>query len=248
MKSKLSRSIFTGGLVAVIGLCLSIGLSYLPLSRIGAQNSIPSAKATMYAGNIAYSAAKLGPGASESSWFTVMHGVMKTSEQKDMIMTASMEVGLYTKTLVRSKLGTPDTSSASAGIEVRVVVDAGTSKERIAYPGNVIFGRRTQELTATFQGIIDKCLSVDPATGSVIIDENCVTPEELSLILDTMNANSFVFALDDMGSGVHSVKVQARMALNNTVQLGDVEARCAIGKGSMSVEEVRLVKGMQIDF
>jgi hypothetical protein len=38
------------------------------------------------------------------------------------------------------------------------------------------------------------------------------------------------------------------MALNNTVQLGEVEARATIGKGSMSVEEVRLVKGMQIDF
>ena len=47
-----------------------------------------------------------------------MHGVMKTSQQKDMVMTASMEVGLYTRTLVRSKLGTPDTSSATAGVEV----------------------------------------------------------------------------------------------------------------------------------
>jgi hypothetical protein len=38
------------------------------------------------------------------------------------------------------------------------------------------------------------------------------------------------------------------MALNNTVQTGEVEARCAIGKGSMAVEEVRLVKGMEISF
>ncbi len=51
-----------------------------------------------------------------------------------------------------------------------------------------------------------------------------------------------------VGAGVHSVKAQARMALNTTVQTGEVEARCTIGEGSMSVEEVRLVKGMQIEF
>jgi hypothetical protein len=95
-------------------LCLSIGLSYLPLSRTGAQSGTPSAKATMQIGNIAVMAAKLGAGSSKSNWFTVMHGVMKTSEQKDMVMTASLEVGLYTRTLVRSKLGTPDTSSERA--------------------------------------------------------------------------------------------------------------------------------------
>jgi hypothetical protein len=248
MKRKVSRYLFTGGLVAVIGLCLSIGLSYLPLSRIGAQSGAPSAKATMQMGNIAVMTAKLGAGSSKSNWTTIMHGVMKTSEQKDMIMTASMEVGLYTRTLVKSKLGTPDTSSASAGVEVRMVVDAGTPNERIAYPGPVIFGRRTQELTATFQGLIDGCLTVDPATGSVIINETCVRPEELQLVLDTMNANAFVFGLDDLGSGVHSVKMQARMSLNTTVQTGEVEARCTMGKGSMAVEEVRLVKGMQIEF
>jgi hypothetical protein len=248
MNTKLSRSLFTGGLVAVIGLCLSIGLSYLPLSRTGAQTGTPSAKATMAMGNIAVMAAHLGPGNLKSNWSTVMQGIMKTSQQKDLLMTASMEVGLYTRTLVRSKLGTPDTSSASAGVEVRMVVDAGTANERIAYPGAVIFGRRTQELTATFQGLIDGCLSVDPATGGVVIDPTCVRPEELQLVLDTMNANAFVFGLDDLGSGVHSMKLQARMVMNNTVQLGEAEARCTMGKGSLAIEEVRLVKGMSVEF
>src|SRR5262245_18499876 len=174
MNRQLRRSIFAGALVAVIVLCLGIGLSYLPLGRTGAQSGTPSAKATMQMGNIAVQAAKLGAANSKSNWLTMMSGTMKTSEQKDMVMTASLEVGLYTRTLVRSKLGTPDTSSATAGVEVRVVVDAGTPNERIAYPGAVIFGRRTQELTATFQGLIDGCLTVDPATGGVVIDPTCV--------------------------------------------------------------------------
>jgi hypothetical protein len=44
------------------------------------------------------------------------------------------------------------------------------------------------------------------------------------------------------------MKLQARMVMNTTVQLGDAEARCTMGKGSMSVEEVRLVKGMSVEF
>src|SRR5262245_32950276 len=102
MNRQLSRSIFTGGLMVVIGLCLSIGLSYLPLGKTKAQSGVPSAKSTMQMGNIAVMGAKLGAGSSKSNWATVMHGVMKTSEQKDMVVTASLEVGLYTRTLVRS--------------------------------------------------------------------------------------------------------------------------------------------------
>ncbi len=246
MNRNVSRILFTGAAVAVIALCLSIGLSYLPLSRTGAQSSLPSAKAIMQMGPITVMDARLSATNPMSNWQTIMSGSMKTSEQKDMLMTASLEVGLYTRTLVRSKLGTPDTSMASAGVEVRMVVDEGTPNQRIAYPGDVIFGRRTQELTATFQGLIDGCLTVDPTTGAVIINETCVKPEELQLILDTMNANSFVFGLDDLGSGVHTMKVQARMVMNTTVQTGDAEARCAIGKGSRAVEEVRRVKGTAV--
>src|SRR5262249_40284880 len=146
---------------------------------------------------------------------------LKTSQQKDLIITAAMEVGLYTRTLVRSKTGTPDTSSASAGVEVRMVVDQGTPNERIAEPGVVVFGRRTQELTATFQGLIDGCLTVDPTTGAVILDPNCVQPETLQLVLDTMNANSFAFGVANMSAGGHTMKVQARMVMNTTVQTGD---------------------------
>ena len=246
MKKHFNRFLFIGGFLAAIALCFVFALSYLPQSRSAAQTSLPSSKAALKMGNIAVMDARLGAGSTKSGWQTMMSTVMKTSQQKDLVMTASMEVGLYTRTLVRSKLGTPDTSSASAGVEVRVVVDEGTPNQRIAEPGDVIFGRRTQELTATFQGLIDGCLSVDAATGAVILNPTCVTPETLQLVLDTMNASTFVFALPDMGSGVHTVKMQARMTLNTTVQTGDVEARATIGKGSLAVEEVRLVKGADI--
>jgi hypothetical protein len=246
MSRSFNRLLLGGAFLAVAALCLSIGSAYLPLSKTGAQTSLPAAKATMQLGNINVMDARLGAANTKSNWQTIMSGSMKTSQQKDLVMTASLEVGLYTRTLVSSKNGVSDTSSAMAGVEVRVVVDAGTPNERIAYPGDVVFGRRNQQLTATFQGLIDGCLTTDLTTGSVILNQDCVRPETLELVLDTMNASSFVFALDDMGSGVHTMKVQARMVMNTTVQTGDVEARCTIGKGSMAVEEVRLVKALDI--
>ena len=239
---RFNRLLLVGAFVAVAALCLTIGLQ----SRTGAQTSLPSSKATVQLGNINVMDARLGAAKTTSAWQTIMSGSMKTSSQKDMLVTASMEVGLYTRTLVSSKNGVSDTSSALAGVEVCVVLDEGTSKERTAYPGTVVFGRRNQQLTATFQGLIDGCLTTDLTTGSVIINPTCVRPETLELVLDTMNANSFTFAMDQMGSGVHTMKVKARMVMNTTVQTGDVEARCTIGKGSMSVEEVRLVKGLDI--
>src|SRR5262245_51038719 len=246
MSRRLNRLLLGGAFLAVAAVCLSVGSGYLPLRKTGAHTSLSSAKATVELANVNVMDARLRAADTPSNWQTIMSGATKTSQQKDMVMTASLEVGLSTRTLVSSKNGTSDTSSALAGVEVRMVVDAGTKNERIAYPGDVVFGRRNQQLTATFQGLIDGCLTVDATTGGVIIDPLCVRPETLELVLDTMNASSFVFALDDMGSGVHTMQMQARMVMNTTVQTGDVEARCTIGKGSMAVEEVRLVKGLDI--
>src|SRR5262245_11809317 len=245
MSRRFYRLLVIGAVVAIAAVCLSIGLGYLP-QRTGAQSSLPSSKTTMQLGNISVIDARLGLSNTTSNWQTVMRGTMKTSQQKDLMMTAAMEVGLYTRTLVSSKNGVSDTSSALAGVEVRMVVDGGTPNEQIAIPGNVVFGRRNQTLTATFQGLIDGCLSTDPTTGGIIIDPTCVRPETLELVLDTMNANSFIFACPNMSAGVHTMQVQARMVMNTTFQTGDAEARCLLGKGSMAVEEVRLVKGYDI--
>jgi len=243
MNKHITRLLIASGFVLFIAAFTTIGVLFVPNNGTSAQTSLPASKSAIQVGNIGVMSGKLGPGNTTSSWMDVMSTQMKTSSQKDLVMTVSMEVGLYTRTLVRSKLATPDTSSASAGVEMRVIVDPGPN-QRIMEPGEIVFGRRTQELTATFQGIIDKCLTL--TNGAITVDTTCVTPEELQLVLDTMSANAFVFALDDMGSGVHTMKVQARMKLNNTVQLGEVEARATIGKGSCSVEEVRLVRGADI--
>jgi len=205
----------------------------------GAQAQTQSSKSAVQCGKI--SVLELGATAKATPWQTIMQSTLKTSQQKDLTIGVSLECGLYTKTLVRSKNGEADSSAATAGIEIQVLVDG-----KPAQPGEVVFARRSQTLTATFQGLFDSCLTVDTNTWSVIIDETCVRPEELELILDTMNANHFNFILDDVGVGVHTIQVQSRINLGSTAQAGSAVATATIGKGSLVVEEIRLVKDSEI--
>ena len=43
----------------------------------------------------------------------------------------------------------------------------------------VVFSRRTQTLSAVFQGLLDGAISVDLVTGAVTIDEALLLPEEV---------------------------------------------------------------------
>jgi len=207
--------------------------------------SQPSAKATAKVGYInVLSEIAAGTNStvnSDTGWRNILANTLKTPSQKDAFVVVSLEVGLLTDTLVRSKNGVSDTSMATAGVEVRVMVDG-----KQALPGKVVFGRRTQTLTATFQGIIDGCLSVDPTTGGVVLDPNCVRPEELGLILETMNANSFSFIVPDLPSGTHTFQVQARINAGASAQQGSAKARGLIGNGSVTVESVRLIRNEDI--
>jgi len=217
------------GLAVVLVVALAVGVGVATGSE-----GHPAAKATAKVGDIHVIDAE------SLEWTTVLENTLKTPNQKDLFIDVSLECGLYTKTKVKSKGGVPDTSSAEAAIDVRVLVDG-----EEAYPGEVVFASRSQTLTAVFQGLIEGCLTVDEE-GNVIIDEECLEPEELELILDTMNANSFNFIMDDLTSGVHTVEVQARIDTAIGAQEGEAQAMATIGKGSVTVEEVRMIKGEDI--
>src|SRR5262245_7341766 len=222
------------------GILGSALIAALAASTAQAQSQ-PSSKVTAKIGNIAVLREVSSPAdPTIGPWGTILSNTLKTPNQKDLFIGVSLEVGLLTQTLVKSKNGQSDTSQASAGVEVQVLVD-GTP----ALPGTVVFGRRTQTLTATFQGLIDGCLTND--NGVIIIDPNCVQPEVLELILETMNANAFNFIVQDLTPGVHTIAVQARINLGATAQAGSASARGLIGKGSLTVEEVRLIKTPDIE-
>jgi hypothetical protein len=172
-------------------------------------------------------------------WTTILSNTIKTANQKDLFIDVSLETGLYTQTKVRSN-GNKDTSSADATIKVQVLVDGVP-----AYPGDVVFDQRSQTLSATLGGILENCTDSN-GDGDIDLNDCTLAPEEIELILDTMAAHSFNFIMDDLGPGEHAVEVQAMISTSGSSGAGSASANATIGNGSVTVEEVRLIKGEDI--
>jgi len=173
-----------------------------------------------------------------SDWHTVLEQNLKMANNHDLLINAGFEVGLYTSTTVSSKLMVTDTSTATASVKLRVLVD-GTA----AAPGEVVFSKRTQTLTATLEGAIDGCLSIITNSAGnlqIVLNTNCVLPEVIGLIQDTVSANSFLFAVPNLSSGFHNIKIQAKIDFQGSAQNGTFTAAALLGKGTFTAESVRL--------
>jgi hypothetical protein len=222
-----------------------VGLVVAALARpVLADLTNASSKCTVKSGDINLIDGPMTSGNKEGQWTTILQNQIKTSAVADLLVTTSLECGLYTGTTVKSQNNITDTSSSLARIQVQVLVDGAP-----AIPGTVTFCSRSQTLSASLMGIITNALSVDPTTGAIIINTSLLTPEQISLVLETIEANSFSFVLENVGTGIHTVQVQARIDLGVTYQTGSAVAKASIGKGTMSVEAVRLVnKGANVSF
>jgi hypothetical protein len=220
---------------AIVGILALLAL--LMAATSNAQNSQPSSKVTAKTANLTLLPKTSGTG----DWQTLLSNTIKTANQKDLFIGASFEVGLFTQTKVTSKNMTTDTSTAQANVQVRVLLD-GT---RVVEPGEVVFGRRTQTLSATLEGAIAGCLTiVTNADGSlsIVLDQACVLPETIELILDSMDAATFNFVAVDVPQGVHTISIQARIDTTGSAITGSWSAFGTVGKGTMTVESVRLIK------
>ncbi len=244
----------TFGAAALLGVILVAGLVLSNYqARVGAEG-FPSAKHAVAIDElIDLSQAAGGPpnSAGDTGWVNILQTNIKTSSQKDLIFDIALQCGIVTDTTVKSSGGNQSSATARANIAVRVWVDA-----QLAEPNNgtdatgdpnaegIVYCDRIQTLAAKFAGL--NC-TADPTTGVV----TCADPEELQLILKTLNANAFNFALDDVGVGVHTITVQARAQAS--VNFDDdafggalAGAEAFTGAGSMVVEEVRLQKDASI--
>ena len=67
---------------------------------------------------------------------------------------------------------------------------------------------------------------------------------EQELELETLDAASFSFVDVDVPVGVHQICVQARIRVKT--EGGDVEAEGVVGKGTVTVESVRLIRGEDV--
>jgi len=61
-----------------------------------------------------------------------------------------------------------------------------------------------------------------------------------------MSANAFNFIVANVGSGVHTIDVQAKLETSSDYQNGSAEAYATIGKGSAVVDETKMIKDATI--
>lgn len=226
------------------------------LVSIGASaQSIPSAKATFaYSSLIALPSCSSTDaagcsGVSDTGWKTILKQQLKTANQKDLFIGASLQCGIVTDTTVKSMTGSLDTAEARGTIRVKVKITAPNGTVTYAQPSTgvdatnsvgdgIVYCDRIQTLKARFSGL--NCTA--DAFGLV----TCTNPEELQLILKTLNANAFNFVAANVVSGVNTIEVLARSSAATSAtgingSLGNANA--FIGAGSVAIEEVRMIKG-----
>lgn len=233
-----------------------LGLLAAGLVSMGASaQSIPASKATFAYNSLirlpacsSTDAAGCG-GTSDTGWNVILRQQLKTANQKDLFIGASLQCGIVTDTTVKSLNGSLDTAEARGTIRVKVRITAPNGAVTYAQPstgvdatnavGNgIVFCDRIQTLTAKFSGL--NC-RVD---GYGVV--SCADPEQLQLILKTLNANAFNFVAPNVVSGVNTIEVLARSSAATAAtgyngSLGNANA--FIGAGSVAIEEVRMIKG-----
>ena len=183
----------------------------------------------------------------EGGWQPILAQRIKTANEKGLAVTVSLECGLFTKTVVKTKAITK--AEAKASVKVRVLVDG----DEVADPGPVTFCSRSSKTSAALSDIFTKpenesCFLVDGSDEIVKIDPTCLADEELELLEDSMSAHSYFFYYGDATPGEHTVTVEALIdettgAEGEDTLAADQGAKATLGNGSVLIEEIRLIHG-----
>lgn len=181
-------------------------------------------------------------------WHNIMTTTIKTSNVADLFVDTSLVTGLYTSTQVKGNgNGSTSTATAMGGVFIRVVMDPQFDANgnviggNYAYPdegAGVTFDQRIQTLTANLGNIFSDCFANGGNTGT-----GCtLTQEQITLALATTSAHSYNFILLNVGTGMHTLVVQAQVNTSATGNNGGIAISNAMfGLGSLTVESVRLV-------
>jgi hypothetical protein len=221
-----------------------------------------SAKATAQCVNL-----REVPYSSPEYWYPVFKSSIHTANDKELITDVSFEIGIITDTTVWSKRLQRAVANAMAKVEILVVMNPGYTADpegreiwdesgEVALPGEVTFAMRDQTLVARLAGQLP--LVYNPEDGLWYVkngfDLTEIEEEMIRLTLDTLTAHSFNFVLPNCLSGTHAVTVFARLTytdFDETIPLTDDDLDPAVtygfshaylGKGSVTIEEVRMVK------
>ena len=182
-------------------------------------------------------------------WHNIMTTSIKTSNVADLFVNTSLVTGLYTSTQVKGNgSGSTSTASAMGGVQVRAVMDPQFDANgnvvggAYAYPDDqgtgITFDQRIQTLTANLGNIFTDCFANGGNTGT-----GCtLSQEQITLALETTSAHSYNFILVNVGTGTHTLLIQAQVNTAATGNNGGVAISNAMfGLGSVTVESVRFV-------
>lgn len=173
-------------------------------------------------------------------WKDLLHTTLTTPQRKDLQMEVSLEAGLHTDAPARGRPARADGVPARGTLELRVLVD-GTP----VAPGALTLTEHPQHLMARLGDLLGSCADAD-ADGTVLASECIFTGEEQRRVLRALEPLEVSISLDDIGAGTHELRVQARVSVSSHGASGSASAGAWIGRGSITLEEVRLVKSFDI--
>lgn len=165
--------------------------------------------------------------------------MIKTSNQKDLIISVTAEAALFTDTKISGKGATDLNDMDRASIQVWAELDG-----QEVFPGKVTFAERIQTLNGRLSPVITEPCD-ENGDGIINNTEECWIniPEEVELILDTTNANGFNFLALNVPEGEHTIKVFATISTDESSASGEVSAdpKAVVGKRTVIIQEARLI-------
>ena len=162
--------------------------------------------------------------------------IIHVPSQKDLVVALTAEAVLFTNTTIKgTKTLDYQTSQDTASIQVWVNATSltGTYTDT-AFPGEVTFAERIQTLSGRLNWGIKEC---DDGSGYLCFAD---IPQEITLALDTTNANGFNFILMDLPSGDYKITAYARISEEESGDNPSGDVRAAVGKRTMVVYEANI--------
>lgn len=253
-KVRFGSLVSTAGAAAVLMACSGTGQpvptdqnGYVLSSAATSGSTNASAKAVAAINTVSVCAASGGVPCTANStagtvgvWQDVMAAQIKTSSVADLFIGPSLVTGIYTSTTVTgNNTGSKSSATAMGGVQVRVLVDGVPG---VAFPDStgegVTFDQRIQTLSANLGNVFTSCF----ANGGTTATGCTLTPEQITLVLQTTSAHSFNFVALNVGTGTHTVKIQAQLNTSATGTNGGLASAYALyGLGSLTIDSVRLV-------
>lgn len=150
----------------------------------------------------------------------ILSETVKTSKTQDLLFGVSLECAITT---ALETIGN-DEAQASGSIKVWIEIDGqkiGIAEDDTDRADNV-------------KGEVTFCDRTYRRTTSLFEDEEAT----IKTFLDTKSAHSFNWVALDMGSGIHTIEVVAKLDQATSGGQTDTTARIAIGKRTLTIEPV----------